>query len=143
MIRKRVLLINGVFLIIVGAVQVLFVLLAHFADVGPLVRLHDAMPLGTLPLVEAFGLAALLGIIFVRVSRTEHAAFWNVVAGLAHAMMATCNIMFWPLFEQSEMTTPGLIATIAHLAFVVLEGYCAVSPRFLTGSQDGQDKQPD
>ena len=45
--------------------------------------------------VEAFGLAAVIGGIFVCVAREPYPPFWNGLAARVHGFMAAVNLLFW------------------------------------------------
>ena len=126
-LRQKVLLANGVFLILAGLVLGSLSLLGHFLSAGPFQEpLHQAMPLAALFFIEDFGLALVTEIIFLKVSQTDYPRFWNILASCLHLFMGTANIAFWAFFTTFQsFTIPGIAATIAHGVFFVLEGYCA------------------
>ena len=135
--RRKVLRANGYFLIGIGAVMVGLGLASRHASAGPLgATFSEQMPAAVLSWVEAFGLAAILGVIFVRTSRTSYPPFWNLVAASVHGLMATANLAYWDTFVTLDMTGPGTGATVAHLLFVALETWCA-----LTGRSDHDPRQ--
>ena len=124
--RQKILSINGYILVVVGFVFVALGLIAYFAGVGPFkVMLHDSMPLAILPFTEAFALAALFGIVFVRTSKQpQYSPFWNQLACIIHFILGSCNVVFWPFFASGQhLKIPGVIATILHFTLASAELY--------------------
>ena len=125
--RTSLLAVNGYFLLGFGLMMVALATGAHFFARGPLTPIfHGALPLATFSFVEAFGLAAILGAIFIRVSRSNYPPFWNIVAAVTHLFLGSANIIFWPFFvEIINLQAVGVVATIIHSAFFALEASSA------------------
>ena len=65
--RRRLFFANGVFLVVVGGVQVVFELLAYYAGVGPYGYIFDESPYA-IGWVEAHGLAFIIGVLLLTVA---------------------------------------------------------------------------
>ena len=79
--RRRLLLANGVFLVVVGGVQAVFELLAYYAGAGPYGYLFEDSPYA-IGWVEAHGLAFIIGVLLVTVAATVvHFVFVAAHAG--------------------------------------------------------------
>ena len=124
MTRKRILTINGWFLVIVGFLQAIMTIVGRFTGNGMLKQLHKE-PLGAIGMFEGFMLAGLFGIAFIRTAKTiDKLRFWNIIACLIHFTLGTANIIFWTdMFVAIDAQVPGTIATILHFAFALTEGF--------------------
>ncbi|MBO6727336.1 MAG: hypothetical protein JJ911_16885 [Rhizobiaceae bacterium] len=123
--RQNILAVNGYILLLIGLAQVALGLLAYFSGAGPLQKLFEYMPMAILPFTEAFALAALFGIIFIRESKKfGYSTFWNKLACTIHLILGSCNLMFWPFFTSAQnLTIPGIAATVLHFSLVIAELY--------------------
>jgi hypothetical protein len=65
--------------------------------------------------VEAHGLAALIGIVFIVVGASDGGRRWHVVALCVHMLLGTANIVFWSAFRTFGMVAAGIVATTGHL----------------------------
>ena len=71
--RRRLLLANGVFLVVVGGVQVVFELAAYYAGAGPYAHVFERSP-------YAIGLAFIIGVLLITVAARDGRRFWHVFA---------------------------------------------------------------
>jgi phosphoglycerol transferase MdoB-like AlkP superfamily enzyme len=115
--RRTLLLINGGALAVVGAAQVLLELLSYYAGVGIYGPLFHNSPY-VVGWVEAHGLAALIGILFLAVGASDGGRRWHVVALSVHSLLGTANIVFWSGFSAFGMVGAGIVATTGHLLLV-------------------------
>jgi hypothetical protein len=122
-VRRRLMLVNGVFLTLIGGVQVTFELLAHYAGSGPYKTVFDSSPY-TIGWVENHGLAFLIGILFLTVAARDGRRFWHLFALAVHALLGAANLAFWDSFVHFDVVPMGVAATIAHLAFVLAHTLC-------------------
>ena len=127
MTRRKILTINGWFLVIVGFLQAIMTLVGRFTGNGILKQLH-AEPLGAIGMFEGFMLAGLFGFVFIRTARTtDKLRFWNLLACFIHLTLGTANIVFWTdIFVAIDAQIPGTVATILHFAFALVEGFMGV-----------------
>jgi hypothetical protein len=127
--RRILLLINGGVLAVVGAAQVILELLSYYAGDGIYGPLFHNSPY-VVGWVEAHGLAALIGIVFLavaaydgggRLQKIAHCLkkqIGNIVALCVHLLLATANIVFWSGFRAFGMVGAGIVATTGHLLLV-------------------------
>src|SRR5215204_6054948 len=83
--RRRVLLVDGAFLAVVGALQVTFELLGYFTGAGPLGAVFYGSPY-TIGWVENHGLALLVGVLLMAVAATDGQRFWHRFAIAVHVL---------------------------------------------------------
>jgi hypothetical protein len=108
---------------LIGSVQMIFELLSHFMGAGPLAERFLESPY-TLGFFEAHGLAVLMGILLWRASAKPQ-RFWHQLAVIIHILLGGANLLFWNSFIQLDFVAPGIVATVFHAIFVVMETYCA------------------
>lgn len=122
-LNKTVLKLNALFLMLIGSLQIIFELLSHFMGAGPLADRFLASPY-TLGFFEAHGLAVLMGLLLWRASANPQ-KFWHELAVIIHILLGGANLLFWNSFIQLDFVAPGVVATVFHGIFVVMEAYCA------------------
>jgi hypothetical protein len=116
--RRRLLLVNGVFLVVVGGVQVTFELAAYFGGAGPYGDLFKESPYA-IGWVEAHGLAFLIGVMLIGVAARDGRRFWHVFAAAVHTLLGVANLVFWDSFVVFGMVPMGIAATAVHFVLVV------------------------
>jgi hypothetical protein len=116
-VRDTLLLIDGVFLAVVGGVQVTFELLSYYAGAGPLGDIFDQSPY-TIGWVENHGLALLIGLLLLTVAVRDGRRFWHGFALAVHFLLALANVMFWSGFVAFDLVPLGIAATAAHVGFI-------------------------
>lgn len=122
-LNKTVLKLNSLFLMLIGSLQIIFELLSHFIGVGPLADRFLESPY-TLGFFEAHGLAVLMGILLWRAAANPQ-KFSHQLAVTIHILLGGANLLFWNSFIQLDFVAPGIVATVFHGIFVVMEAYCA------------------
>lgn len=122
-LNKTVLKLNALFLMLIGSLQIIFELLSHFIGVGPLADRFLESPY-TLGFFEAHGLAVLMGILLWRAAANPQ-KFSHQLAVTIHILLGGANLLFWNSFIQLDFVAPGIVATVFHGIFVVMEAYCA------------------
>ena len=115
--RRRLLLANGVFLVVVGGVQVVFELVAYFAGAGPYGEIFKESPYA-IGWVEAHGLAFLIGVLLIAVAARDGRRFWHLFAAAVHTLLGTANLVFWESFIVFGMVPMGIAATVVHFVLV-------------------------
>jgi hypothetical protein len=115
--RRRLLLANGVFLVVVGGVQVVFELAAHYASAGPYGYIFEQSPY-TIGWVEAHGLALIIGVLLFAVAARDGRRFWHMLCAAVHALLGTANLVFWDSFVVFGVVTMGVAATVVHFILV-------------------------
>ena len=96
--RRRLLLANGAFLVVVGGVQVVLELLAYYAGSGPYGKIFESSPYA-IGWVEAHGLAIIIGVLLFTVAARDGRRFWH---GAAHTVAWVA-----PTREQQARRVPG------------------------------------
>jgi uncharacterized membrane protein len=115
--RRRLLLANGIFLVVVGGVQVVFELAAYYAGAGPYGYVFEESPYA-IGWVEAHGLAFIIGVLLITVAARDGRRFWHVFAAAVHALLGTANLVFWDSFVVFGMVPMGIAATVVHFVLV-------------------------
>jgi hypothetical protein len=115
--RRWLLLADGVFLVVVGGVQVVFELLAYYKGVGPYGYIFEESPYA-IGWVEAHGLAFIIGVLLLTVAVRDLRRFWHVLAAAVHTLLGTANLVFWNSFIVFGMVPMGIAATVVHFVLV-------------------------
>jgi len=115
--RRRLLLANGVFLVVVGGIQVVFELLAYYAGAGPYGYLFEQSPYA-IGWVEAHGQAFIVGVLLLTVAVRDLRRFWHVAAAAVHTLLGAANLVFWASFVVFGMVPMGIAATVVHFVLV-------------------------
>lgn len=129
-VRRLLLTADGVFLAVVGGIQMMFEFVGHFGASGPFSDVFHDSPY-TIGFVEAHGLALLIGVLLLAVARKDLRRFWHVFAGAVHVLLGGANIVFWESFGAFGMVPMGVVATVVHVLFVVLHGVALAGSRTL------------
>ncbi len=124
--RRGVLLADGVFLGVTGALQVTFELAGYYTGRGPLGDVFDDSPY-TIGWVENHSWALLVGVLFLVVARHDARRFWHGFALAVHVMLAAANLTFWSSFDHFDVVPLGVAATAAHFVFIVAQYRCLTS----------------
>jgi len=95
----------------------------HFAAKGLYADFLAHLPY-TIGFFEAHGLAFLIGLLFLSMTIPRPHKHWHLFAVGVHALLGIANLLFWGSFIYFGLTTPGLIATLLHVGFIILQGYC-------------------
>lgn len=117
--RRLLLTADGVFLAVIGGIQVLLELAAYYADAGPYGEFFHQSPY-IIGWVEAHGLAFLIGVLLLAVARKDVNRFWHAFAAAVHVLLGGANLVFWDSFTAFGVLPMGVAATVAHALFVVL-----------------------
>lgn len=116
---STLLLVNGLILGGVALLQFCFDLVGYRYGWGPTgVALHNN--LDAIGYTEAHGLAAILG--FLLIVHRHKGALWHAIAAVTHLLLGTCNLIFWPLFVKWGLVPMGILATLMHAIFFIVEG---------------------
>jgi hypothetical protein len=126
--RRKLLLVNGCFLAVIGAFQVTFELISYRTGGGVFGPIFEGSPY-TIGWVENHGLALLIGLLFVTVAARDAGRPWHVFAIALHAFLGTANIVFWNAFVTFDTTAVGAIATAGHVLFVAAHATALVAMR--------------
>jgi hypothetical protein len=121
--RRTVLLADGLFLALVGGVQIIQELLAHYAGAGAYADIFADSPY-TLGWFEAHGLAVLVGLLFLTIATRDLRRFWHTFGLAVHVLLGGANLLFWASFTAFDAIPMGILATAAHVLFVVAHAVC-------------------
>lgn len=119
---------DATFLLGAGGMGMLFELLGHFLNVGPLARAFNKSPY-TVGFFEAHGLAVLTAALLYRAGAKDQQRWWHLYAALVHTLLGGANLLFWPIFKRFSMVPAGVITTATHGFFVLAQGSCAALTR--------------
>jgi len=125
---SRLLFADATFLLLAGGMAILFELLGHFLNVGPLARAFYQSPY-TVGFFEAHGLAVLTAILLYRAGASEKKRFWHLYAALVHTLLGSANLLFWGIFIYFGLIPMGIITTVAHGVFIIAQCSCFVLTR--------------
>lgn len=124
--RRAILVANGLFLVVVGAVQMSFELLGHHFGIGPLAQAFAGSPY-TIGFVEAHGLALIFGVLFLRAAAgREIEPFWHGTAVVIHLLLGGANLLFWQSFITFDLVPMGIAATAVHAVLVIAQAWAAM-----------------
>jgi hypothetical protein len=116
-------LVNGIVLGAIASAQFMLDFAGYWYGFGPTgPALHGN--LDTIGFAEAHGLAAGFSLLLI-LRRNDGWAGWHASAALVHILLGGCNLIFWPLYEASNLVTLGVLATAMHAAFAGLELWAA------------------
>ena len=110
--------VDGAFLALVGAVQIVFELLSHYRGGGPLGDTFETSPL-TIGWVEAHGLALLIGLLLLIVARVDLQHFWHCFALSVHTLLWRGENVLFSSFVTFGLVPIGVAATVTHAVLVV------------------------
>ena len=127
--QRKLLLANGVFLVLAGTALFVLGTAGHSFGVGPLASgMRDATDTLRLAWTENFLQALLLGVALVYVARSGWDRSWAALAAAAHVVMCAGNLIFWGGFVDLNAVGPATAATIAHAIFAIGEAAAVVRP---------------
>lgn len=107
---------DALFLVVAATGGLIMDVAGSFFGVGPVATLLAGAPGAGIGMIEAHGLALIIGIL---VWRSPYARHWHVVLAAIHALLGTANLLFWPFFAATGTLTMGYATTSAHWGLVV------------------------
>lgn len=121
---RRILLLNGLFLLVAGGGALILDLVAYFTGGGLFGPSIAQMPGASVGFVEAHGLAAIIGWLLLRAARQARVEpIWCATALAVHLLLGSANLVFWQdAFVRFDLFPMGVVTTACHLLFVLLEG---------------------
>jgi len=123
-VRRWILRADAGFLLVASAGGFTVDVLGSFFALGPEARLlHDAPGAG-IGLIEAHGLAFIVGVVLWRAA--PHRA-WHFAAAAVHILLGTANVAFWEFFLAADLLSVGYVTTALHWSFVVLQLWAAAT----------------
>jgi hypothetical protein len=116
--RKAVLRANAIFLLVAATSGLGADLAGAFFGIGPQRAILGAAPHAAIGFVEAHGLAFIIG---VRLWYADPSRAWHLTAAAVHALLGTCNLVFWQIFIVADALWGGYVTTALHGLFFVLQ----------------------
>ena len=117
-IRTMILRTNAIFLLFAAAGGFASDILGAFFARGPVAPILANAPHAAIGLVEAHGLAFIIGVLLWRAPATRA---WHITAAAVHALLGTANLVFWQIFVVGDMLAVGYVTTALHWLFVALQ----------------------
>ena len=121
--RQYILRANALFLLIASAGGFVADVVAVNTLAGPMGRVIASAPHSAIGLIEAHGLAFILGVLLWR---AEPSRDWHLTAAAIHLLLGTANLVFWQVFISGDALIVGYVSTALHGLFVLLELLAAV-----------------
>ena len=113
-IRKTLLRANAIYLMLAAAGAFTVDILGSFFAIGPQKELLAAAPSLGIGVIEAHGLAFILGVLLWRAAPLRA---WHLTAVAIHVLLGTANLVFWPLFSAADILVVGYVTTALHWFF--------------------------
>ena len=117
---QKVLIVHGCFLMMLGCVVFLHALVGYQYSLGRF-QFLSSNPIAAVGFLEAYGLAALIGLSLIFGSRAIPVRPWHLLGALTHLFLFGINVSFWDLYEPLGLSTVGWVATSAHVAIFLLQ----------------------
>ena len=92
--------------------------LGIFYAQGPVASVIASAPHAGIGLVEAHGLAFIIGMLLWR---AEPVRAWHLTAAAVHILLGSANLVFWQVFVAGDMLVVGYVTTLLHGLFTVLQ----------------------
>src|SRR5262245_21051837 len=117
-VRTAILRANAIFLLVAAAGGFTADILAAFFSRGPFYPVVASAPHATIGLIEAHGLAFIIGVLLWRAPAER---LWHITAAAVHVLLGTANIVFWQVFIAGDTLVVGYVTTALHWLFVALQ----------------------
>lgn len=122
--RRLLLRFNGAFLIVASLGALIRMdFPGAFGGTGPLGPLIAHEPSLAIGVVEAHGLALILGVLIVRAQSSLNT---HLTGAAIHLLLGGSNILFWQIFVVSDMVPVGYVTTILHGVLFLLHVVAAL-----------------
>jgi len=95
---------------------------------GPLASVFAAAPHAAIGMLEAHGLALIVAVLFWRAAPAPQ---WHGAALAVHMLLGGANLAFWPLFAAADMVGVGVVTTVLHGVFALLQAYALYESLYL------------
>jgi hypothetical protein len=128
LLRRYVLRANALFLAVASISALQADVLGVAFGLGPLGPVFAAVPHAAIGFVEAHGLALIVGVLLWRAAP---APAWHATALSVHTLLGGANLAFWPLFGAAGMVGVGVVTTVLHGLFALLQAYALYEAFYL------------
>ena len=122
--RRILLRANAVFLLVAAAGGFASDVLGIFYARGPVASIVASAPHAGIGLIEAHGLAFIIGILLWR---AEPVRACHLTAAAVHILLGSANLVFWQVFIAGDMLVVGYVTTLLHGLFAVLQLFAAAT----------------
>ena len=126
-LSRRILQLDGGFLVLAGGAAMIIETVGHFFGVGPFAQTKESPY--TIGGFEAHGLAIIFAILFIHAARLADRALWHRVGLSVHLLLAGSNLLYWSSFVQLNVIAMGVITTVLHVGFVGAHWICLSGSR--------------
>ncbi len=123
--RRTILILNALFIGLVGFAQMIFELLSHFLGIGPLGNMF-VQSAYTVGFFEAHGFAVLTSVLALVLMVRDMKPYWHLYMAAVCFLLGGSNLLFWDGFAKVGLVTAGYVATTLHILFLVLQTFCYV-----------------
>lgn len=116
--RQTVLRANSLYLLIAASGGMVADLAGVYLAAGPVSTILSAAPHATIGMVEAHGLALIVGGLLWSAESTPK---WHLAGAAVHVLLGAANLAFWPIFVAGDMLAVGYVTTALHGLFAALQ----------------------
>lgn len=131
---RKFLLLHGIILCTLGSVALLKSITGLKFSLGAFAFLSQN-EVAAVGFIEAYGLAAMLGLALIVAAKFYYGHFWHFYGALIHIFLFCINLLFWHLYAPLGLVVVGRIATSMHFVLSAIELYY-----FATRSVDSNKK---
>ena len=119
-VGKRFLFYHGLGFALLGSLMSLIAYEGYQVGAG---RFHflRGNDVGAVGFFEAYGLAAIIGLIVLVGSREKENKVFHLIAAIPHFFLFLINIRFWHLYETLNLVVAGYVSTAMHLILSLSE----------------------
>ncbi len=122
--RRFILRFDAAFLCIAAIAGLLGDIAGIWFNRGPMAVIVGAAPNAGIGLVEAHGLAFIVGLLMWRAASELR---WHLAAAYVHLVLGSANLLFWNVFVVSDALAIGYVTTAAHGLLVLCQLTAAIS----------------
>jgi hypothetical protein len=116
--KKKVLLIDGYFLAVMGTAAGVIDMVGYFTGKGPFGKIYYQNS-NTIGGFEAHFLAVIIGIILIGKSKSVETGFFCKMAIAIHLVLGSSNLIWFQVFYDTNTLPMGIITTFTHFALMV------------------------
>jgi hypothetical protein len=124
--RRKLLRFNALFLLIASTGGFCMDVAGSFFGRGVEVAILNNAPGAGIGLIEAHGLAFILGL---HLLWAEPKRSWHLTGFGVHLLLGSANLAFWQFFVVSDTLIMGVVTTVFHWIFVALHLAALISVR--------------
>ena len=122
--RRMLLRANAIFLLVAAGGGFASDVLGIFYARGPVASVVAAAPHAGIGLIEAHGLAFIIGTLLWR---ADPMRAWHLTAAAVHILLGSANLVFWQIFIAGDLLVVGYVTTLLHGVFAVFQVIAATT----------------